>query len=242
MVKIILIQPFLLLPHYNADNSSNISVLIRCPALVKSTFSRHTGLHSNKETRFVSHEHYRSYFYWSAAVVVRQLFHSSEHVLHAFIATPVNPGQFRPMGHEKQNLMFQRRKEELETTLNKPKWLMWLKRKTNEHLHPSSHLSDLVFIIGTKPAQQLSDVTVLCPVLLPFFATRCCSPPPAVADIRGNRRPGASKLMKIGTNKINKNQTVLALLRLYPVERALCSLPDDATINEIPVIDCFKLL
>lgn len=44
------------------------------------------------------------------------------------------------------------------------------------------------------------------------------------------------------TNKINKNQTVLSLLWLYPVKRKLRSLPDDATINEIPLIDCFKPL
>lgn len=44
------------------------------------------------------------------------------------------------------------------------------------------------------------------------------------------------------TNKINKNQSVLGVLWLYPVKRSLCSLPDDATINEIPVIDCFTLL
>lgn len=44
------------------------------------------------------------------------------------------------------------------------------------------------------------------------------------------------------TNEINKNPAVLAPLLLYPLKRTLCSLPDDATINEIPVIDCFKLL
>lgn len=44
------------------------------------------------------------------------------------------------------------------------------------------------------------------------------------------------------TNKINKNQSVLGVLWLYPVKRSLCSLPDDATINEIPVIDCFTPL
>lgn len=42
------------------------------------------------------------------------------------------------------------------------------------------------------------------------------------------------------TKQINKNQTVLSLLWHYLAKRKLCSLPDDATINEIPVIDCFK--
>lgn len=42
------------------------------------------------------------------------------------------------------------------------------------------------------------------------------------------------------TKKINKNQTVPSLPWHCLAKPELCSLPDDATINEIPVIDCFK--
>lgn len=58
----------------------------------------------------------------------------------------------------------------------------------------------------------------------------------------GEQTSGTKQIDENGTNKINKNQAAVAPLWLYPVERELCSLPDDATINEIPVIDCFKLL
>lgn len=69
--------------------------------------------------------------------------------------------------------------------------------------------------------------------------------PPPLARSRwhmGEQTSGTKQIDENGTNKINKNQAAVAPLWLYPVERELCSLPDDATINEIPVIDCFKLL
>lgn len=69
-------------------------------------------------------------------------------------------------------------------------------------------------------------------------------PPPRSRWHMGEQTSSASKLIQNEncTNEINKNPAVLGLLWLYPVKRTLCSLPDDATINEIPVIDCFKLL
>lgn len=80
--------------------------------------------------------------------------------------------------------------------------------------------------------------------LVPSLAPTLRHPPPLARSRwhTGEQTSGAKQIDENCTNKINKNQAAVAPLWLSPVERELCSLPDDATINEIPVIDCFKLL